>query len=365
MVNGRYKIFAVNPGSTSTKIAMFEDDKPIFITTIEHKPEELKGVQEQLAYRKNCILNELKKHNVTLDDTDVFVGRGGSMYPCVGGIYEVNDKMLEHARFGPFGEHPARLSSQLCKEFLDRYGGKACVVDPPDTDELMEVARITGIKGVYHESRSHALNQKAVGRYYAEKNSVKYQDLNLVIAHIGGGISITAHEKGQMIDTNDILHGGGPIAPTRCGDITPGQMIELCFSNLYSRKELENMTHKNGGLLSLLGESDIRVVEKRIEGGDKFAKLALDSMIYSIAKCIGERAVALKGKVDQILLTGGVSHNNYVVNKLRDYVEWISDITVIAGEFEMEALGAGALRWVKGEESSKVYAGIPRWQGKE
>ena len=362
MIDGRYKIFAVNPGSTSTKIAMFYDDEPKFITTVEHKPEELGPVQEQLMYRKQCILDVVKEKGYDLENVDVFVGRGGSMYPIEGGIYHINEAILKDARYGPFGEHPARLSSQLVNEFMGEYGGKGCIVDPPDTDEFKDVSRITGIKDVYNESRIHTLNQKAVARLYAAEHGTRYDKLDLVIGHIGGGVSVTAHEHGRMIDSNDILHGSGPITPTRCGDVSPGQLIELCFSGKYTKKELENLTHKNGGLLSLVGTADVREVEKMISEGNEYAKLCLDGMIYSIAKCIGKCAVALKGHVDQILLTGGVVHDKYVVEKIKEYTEWIAPVTAVPGEFEMEALGAGALRWIKGEEESKEYSGEPVWK---
>ncbi len=361
MVNGQFKIFALNPGSTSTKIAMFYGEKPLFMQTIEHRPENLGSIQEQLHTRRRDILDAVKAQGQTLEDVDVFAGRGGSMYPCEGGIYEINEQMLHDARFGPFGEHPARLSSQLCESFRSVYGGKGCVVDPPDIDELEEEARITGLKGIYKESRAHALNQKAVAHTYAKQNGQRYEELNLIIAHLGGGISVSAHRKGRIIDTNDILHGGGPIAPTRCGYIAPGQLISLCFSGKFTEKQMHDKTHKDGGLIDLLGTADVREVHARIDAGDNYAKLVLDGMIFSIAQSIGSRAAALKGQVDQILLTGGISKDQYLVEKLRAYVQWIAPVQVFAGEFEMEALGAGALRWLQGEEESKIYTGRPIW----
>ena len=361
MVNGKFKIFALNPGSTSTKIAMFYDAIPQFVQAIEHRPENLGAIQEQLYARRRDILKAVEAQGQTLEDVDVFVGRGGAMYPCEGGIYEINQQMLHDARFGPFGEHPARLSSQLCDLFRRAYGGKCCVVDPPDTDELDEEARITGLRGIYNESRLHALNQKAIARIYAEREGVRYEEINLIIAHLGGGISISAHRKGKIIDTNDILHGGGPIAPTRCGYIAPGKLIELCFSGKYTEKELHNKTNKDGGLVNLLGTADVREIHKRIEAGDSYASLVLDGMIFSIAQCIGARAAALKGHVDQILLTGGVSKDTYLTGKLLEYIRWIAPVQIFAGEFEMEALGAGALRWLQGTEKSKHYTGHSVW----
>ena len=361
MVDGKYKIFALNPGSTSTKIAMFYGDTAQFVQTIEHRAESLGPIQEQLASRRRDILEAVEAKGYTLADVDVFAGRGGAMYPCEGGIYEINDQMLLDAQFGPFGEHPARLSSRLCDSFRREYGGKCCVVDPPDTDELDEEARITGLKDIYHESRAHALNQKAVAQIYAGQTGKRYEEMNLIFAHLGGGISISAHRKGRIIDTNDILHGGGPIAPTRCGYIAPGKLIELCFSGKYTEKELHNKTHKNGGLVDLLGTADVREVHRRIEAGDRYARLVLDGMILSIARSIGARAASLKGQVDQILFTGGISKDRYLVEKLREHVQWISPVQVFAGEFEMEALGMGALQWLRGERISKEYTGHPVW----
>ena len=361
MSNKPVKIFALNPGSTSTKVGLFYDEKPVFVTTIEHRPEELGALSEQLIMRRDAILKTVEENGETLENVDVFVGRGGSMFACVGGIYEVNDKMLEDARFGPFGEHPARLSSQLVDQLRAVYGGRGCVVDPPDTDELMEEARVTGIRDIYRESRAHALNQKAVSRRYAASVGKKYEDMRLIVAHLGGGMSITAHRLGRMIDTNDILHGGGPIAPTRCGDIAPGKLIELCFSGRYTERELMNLTNKNGGLVQLLGTADLREVEARAADGDSYADFVLRGMIYSIARNIGSCAVALCGQVDQILLTGGVSRDPKLVEKLLKYCGWIAPITVIAGEFEMEALAAGGLRWISGQEESKEYTGEPVW----
>lgn len=357
----KYRILTVNPGSTSTKVALFEEDEALFMTTVEHESAVPGPVQEQLAYRKAGIVREVRQRGYGLEEVDVFAGRGGSMYPCPGGIYEVNEKMLEDARSGPFGEHPARLSCQIVEELKNEYGGKACIVDPPDTDELAEPFRLTGIKEVYNRSAAHALNQKAVGRMYAKEQGTRYEALNLIIAHIGGGVSVTAHEKGRMIDTNDILHGSGPIAPTRCGDIAPGSLIDLCFSGKYTKTELHNLTHKNGGLTALLGTPDIRKIRERIEAGDGYARLCLDSMIASIAKCIGQRAVALKGEVDQILFTGGAARDSYVVEGIKKYVSWIAPVSVRAGELEMQALAAGALRWLRKEEEPENYTGRPVW----
>lgn len=352
-------IFAINLGSTSYKVAAFNEKEPIFITSKESPEIGNKNIQDMLPEFEKGIREVAKENNYDLSKTDVFVSRGGSMKPCAGGIYEVNEKMLEDALTGP--EHPARLGSQIISKFKNEYGGRACVVDPPDTDELMDIARFTGLKDVYIRGGSHALNQKEVARKYAASVGKSYDALNLIVAHLGGGISISAHKKGLMIDSNDLVNSSGPFTPTRCGDVPPRLVIDLCFSGKYSYDELKAKTFKNGGMTDLLGESDLRAVEKRVANGDAYAKVVLDAMIYAISKTIAARAVPLHGEVDQIILTGGMARDTYLTQEVSKYVEWISPVTVVGGEYEMEALAAGALRLYNGEEKSKVYTGEEIW----
>lgn len=361
MPEKKCSIFAINLGSTSSKIAVFEGKNPVFSASIANPVRRDRHIQDLLPEFERNIRAVAEAHHYDLAQTDVFVARGGAMYPCTGGIYEVNENMLDGARNGPFGEHPARLACQIIDGFRSKYGGRACVVDPPDTDELLDVARFTGIKDLYIRSGSHALNQKAVARCYAASNGTEYKKLNLIVAHLGGGISISAHKEGLIVDTNDLLNSSGPFSPTRCGDIPTGQLIDLCFSGKYSYKELKAKTYENGGLLDLLGESDLRAVKDRIYRGDVYAKKVLDSMIYAISKTIAARAVPLFGKVDQIILTGGMARDHYLVDKITEYVAWIAPVTVIAGEYEMEALAEGAIRLFTGEEEPKVYSGTPNW----
>ena len=363
-----YKIFSINPGSTSTKIALFEDDKKIFSASVEHDAEELKkfpNISDQFDYRKDTILAELKKAGVTISDCDAFSGRGGGLVSCLGGTYEVNDILYQHAKECHTVKHPACLGPVLAKYFADKFGAKAFVVNPPDTDEFIDVARVTGLKGIYRESKIHALNQKEIGIRFAASQGRKYEDMNLIICHIGGGISVTAHEKGLMIDSNDIAQGDGPMAPTRCGAIPVKDMINLCFSGKYTKDQLMKKMTKTGGLVDHLGTADARDVGERIANGDKYAKLIYDAMIYEIGKFAGSMAAALKGRVDGIVLTGGISHDKYLVEQLKAMIGFIAPITVMAGEFEMEALAAGALRVLRGEEQAKVYTGIPVWHGFE
>lgn len=361
-----YKVFAINPGSTSTKIAMFEGDKEVFSKNVSHDAEKLKEFKEisdQFDYRKETILKELAEAGQTLEGVDAFSARGGGLVNVEGGVYKVGEKLLEHARVGYTVKHPATLGAQLADAFAKEYGGVAFVVNPPDVDEFTDVARVTGLKGIYRESRIHALNQKEIGIRYAAKLGKKYEDLNLIICHIGGGISVTAHNHGKMVDSNDIANGDGPMAPTRCGQLPVKDVVTMCFSGKYTEKEMREKITKTGGLVDHLGTSDVREVTEMIKNGNQYAKLIYDAMIYEIGKTAGSMAAVLCGKVDGIIFTGGISHDKYVVEKLTEMLSFIAPITVMAGEFEMEALAAGAIRVLSGKEEAKTYTGIPVWNG--
>ncbi len=361
-----YKVFAINPGSTSTKIAMFEGDKEVFSKNVSHDAEKLKEFKEisdQFDYRKETILKELAEAGQTLEGVDAFSARGGGLVNVEGGVYKVGEKLLEHARVGYTVKHPATLGAQLADAFAKEYGGVAFVVNPPDVDEFTDVARVTGLKGIYRESRIHALNQKEIGIRYAAKLGKKYEDLNLIICHIGGGISVTAHNHGKMVDSNDIANGDGPMAPTRCGQLPVKDVVTMCFSGKYTEKEMREKITKTGGLVDHLGTSDAREVTEMIKNGNQYAKLIYDAMIYEIGKTAGSMAAVLCGKVDGIIFTGGISHDKYVVEKLTEMLSFIAPITVMAGEFEMEALAAGAIRVLSGKEEAKTYTGIPVWNG--
>ena len=361
-----YKVFAINPGSTSTKIAMFEGDKEVFSKNVSHDAEKLKEFKEisdQFDYRKETILKELAEAGQTLEGVDAFSARGGGLVNVEGGVYKVGEKLLEHARVGYTVKHPATLGAQLADAFAKEYGGVAFVVNPPDVDEFTDVARVTGLKGIYRESRIHALNQKEIGIRYAAKLGKKYEDLNLIICHIGGGISVTAHNHGKMVDSNDIANGDGPMAPTRCGQLPVKDVVTMCFSGKYTEKEMREKITKTGGLVDHLGTSDAREVTEMIKNGNQYAKLIYDAMIYEIGKTAGSMAAVLCGKVDGIIFTGGISHDKYVVEKLTEMLSFIAPITVMAGEFEMEALAAGAIRVLSGKEEAKTYTGVPVWNG--
>jgi len=366
-----YKVFAVNPGSTSTKIALFDGDTKIFSANVEHDAATLNTfaeIRDQLPLRVETILSEVDKAhrenpNIALDGVDAFSARCGGLVGCEGGVYELTDGqnaiLAEHAISGFAAKHPNNLGPKIALELAAKYGGRVFVVNPPDVDELCDEERITGFKDVFRRSACHALNHKENCIRYAVKNGERYEELNLIVAHIGGGVSVAAHRKGKIISCNDIVYGDGPMAPTRSGFLPALELLRLCFSGEYTEREIYDRITKNGGLTDHLGTSDAREILAKIESGDKYAKLVYDAFIYQIAKAIGGCAAILSGKVDAIILTGGISHDKYLTGKLTEYVGWIATIAIQPGEFEMEALAAGAVRVMSGEESSKTYNGTP------
>ena len=365
-MDGHYRILAINPGSTSTKIALFDGEAALFSQTIDHPADALrpfKDIQDQLGYRRETVETTMTQRGFPLETVDVFVGRGGGLLPLVGGTYAVTALLAEHASRGMSGQHPAQLASQICLQLAERFGKKAYVVNPPDVDEFDDIARISGIRGIYRESHIHALNQKEIAIRFCAGRGLRYEEVNLVICHLGGGISVTAHEKGRMIDSNDIIKGSGPMTPTRAGDMAYMQIVELAYSGRYTKKELTDKLNKNGGLMDHFGTADIRDVLKLMESGDDYAGLVFRAMAYQNAKYAGAMAVALHGKVDAIILTGGMANSTVFSGLIRDYVGWIAEVVVMPGEFELEALAAGALRVLRGEEPAKLYTGVPVWSG--
>jgi butyrate kinase len=365
-VTRNYRILAINPGSTSTKVALFENERELFSSNVSHDAArlgEFREIGDQFPYRKATIVGELDKAKISLEGTNAFVGRGGGLVGLEGGTYTINETLLHHARIGFTVKHPATLGSLLAQDFATTYGGQAFVVNPPDVDEFHLLARLTGLPDVYRESRGHPLNQKEVAIRYARDVGRHYEDLNLVISHMGGGVSVTAHRKGLMIDSTDVINGDGPMAPTRAGAIPATAIIRMCYSGGHSEKEMYDRITKTGGLVDHLRTSEVKEVLERIKAGDTHARLIYDAMIYQICKSIGAYATVLKGDVDAILLTGGIAHDAYLVHEITDAVKYIAPVKVYAGEFEMEALAAGALRVLRGEEQPKTYTGIPVWSG--
>lgn len=362
MQKNNYRILAINPGSTSTKIGVFDNDKCIFKTTIEHSLEELapfKEIADQKDFRFQVLIETLEKNNIDITTIDAFSGRGGGLVSCAGGTYLINEKMYEHASTMFTVKHPAALGATLSYELGKKYNKPAFCVNPPDVDEFKIEARPTGINNLYRESRVHALNQKEIANRYADKIGKKYKDLNLIVCHLGGGISIAAHNHGKMIDSNDNVNGDGPMTPTRCGTIPVKPLVKLCFSGKYTEKEVSSLASRNGGLLSWLNTNDAKEVRKMIDAGNEKAKIIYDAMIYQIAKQVGAMYVALKCNCSAIILTGGMSNDDYLVKTLKKYINKLSKIVVMPGEFELEALAAGAIRVLDGKEKSIVYTGEP------
>lgn len=357
-----YRIFAINPGSTSTKIALFNGEDCLFSANVNHDEETLRcSISDQLPLRRDTILALLRDSDVSLEQVDAFVGRGGGLVSVLGGVYAVDALLLEHARIGANGiSHPAQLGSMLAHEFAAQYGKPSFVVNPPDTDEMCDEARLTGIKGVYRQMHLHALNLKETAIRHANSIGRRYEDCNFVVCHIGGGISVSAHRRGRMIDGNDIVGGEGPMAPTRCGGIPVMKVLE--YLKDHAPSDMKNLCMKTGGFTSLLGTSDARDVEVRAEAGDEQAKRVWDAMVYQIIFWIGAMAAVLHGNVDGILLGGGMVKSKTLVRSISESCAWIAQVTAYPGEFEMEAMASGAIRALKGEEATLTYTGAPVWQ---
>ena len=360
---GNYKVLTINPGSTSTKIAVFKGEEKLFSENISHAADELAkypAISDQLPFRLGMIRDKIGQSGVDLKDLDAVVGRGGGLMAVDGGVYGINDVLYDHAVRGANGvQHPAQLGPQIAKAFADEYGCPAYVVNPPDTDELIPQARMTGVSGVFRNVHLHALNQKETAIQHAKKMGKKYEDCNFVVAHIGGGTSIAAHRKGKMIDGNDIVGGDGPLTPTRCGSIPAAEIV--AYVDQHGVKETKALCTKTGGFVSLLATSDAIEVSDRAAKGDKFAALCWDTMIFQIVKQIGAMAAILKGDVDGILLGGGMVHNKELVQKITEAVSFIAPVTAYPGEFEMEAMASGAARVLDGEEALKEYTGKLNW----
>lgn len=361
-----YRIIVLNPGSTSTKVALYEDDKRIFSETIDHPASDLAvfpNIVDQLPYRKEIITKTLKEKGVDPGTADGFSAICTGLLPMSGGVYEVNDKMYEHGQIGPGSKHPGNLGPLLAKDFAEEFGGRAFIVDASSVDEFEEEARMTGFAELFRTSRGHPLNQRAAARKYASDSGRAYEELNLVVAHLGGGISVSAHCQGKMIDTVDSTRGEGRMAPTRTGTAPLADVVGLCYSGKYTEKDMLTKIMKTGGWTAHLGTSDAREVERRIEDGDKYAELVYRTTAYQIAKDIAAMASVMKGKVDAIILTGGVAYSEMMTEWIRERVEFIAPVVSYPGEYEMDALAAGAIRVLDGKEEPKYYTGEPVFPG--
>ena len=353
-----FRLLIINPGSTSTKIGVYEDEKQIFEKTLRHSAEEIgqfETIYSQKDFRKEVILNVLRENNFNINTLDAVVGRGGLLKPIPSGTYEVNKALLEDLKIGVQGPHASNLGGILAQEIAEQADVRAFIVDPVVVDELSDVARLSGVPELRRISIFHALNQKAVAKRLAKESGKKYEDLKLVVTHMGGGVSVGAHKYGKVIDVNNTLDGDGPFSPERAGSVPVGDLIKLCFSGKYTQAEVYNKIVGKGGYVAYLNTNDARDVLKAREEGDEYASLIFDAFIYQVSKAIGEMATVLNGRVDQIILTGGIAYSPVVVNEIKKRVEWISDITVYPGEDELLALAQGAIRVLDGEEEAKIY----------
>lgn len=351
------RILTINPGSTSTKIAVFDDTTPVFADTLRHTVDDLKPftlVSDQFEYRRDLIIKALEEHGIPFD-FDVIVARGGLLKPVEGGVYRINDQMLSEMAH-PMRNHACNLGCRIAHDFSQRLGNcPALTADPGVVDELIDEARISGSPLMPRITTWHALNQRAIARRYAAEHDTRYENLNLIIAHLGGGISIGAHRLGRCIDVNNAFDGEGPFSPERAGSLPAGALIDLCYSNKYTKDQLKRRISGNAGLAAHLGTTDVAEIVNRIKDGDKKAKEVLDAMIYQCARWMGGASVALRGQVDAILLTGGVAHSDYVISRIKDYVSFIAPVYVYPGEDEMLALASNGLDAMQGKMPIKEY----------
>jgi butyrate kinase len=352
-------LLIINPGSTSTKFALFKEENMLFEKNLSHSSEELSGFQnisDQFCFRKDLILKELDYRKINLKDIAAVIGRGGLVKPVESGVYRVNDLMKNDLTKGVSGQHASNLGGLIASDIAEMMpNAGAYIVDPVVVDELQPVARISGHPDIARISIFHALNQKAVARMYAASNNRFYEDLNLVIAHMGGGISVGAHRKGRVVDVNNALDGDGPFSPERSGGLPSGQLVDLCFSGKYSHAELRSMINGRGGMVAYLGTNSFIDVSRMADEGNKTATLIRDAAAYQIAKEIGAMAVALHGEVDAIILTGGMAYSDSHVEKIKSMIGFIADVVVYPGEDEIGALAYTGLLALDGRIAIKTY----------
>ncbi|MDR3119308.1 MAG: butyrate kinase [Mediterranea sp.] len=345
------KILVINPGSTSTKIAVYHDAEAVFAHTVRHNAEEPASFAEVAGrhrFRKQLVLRELEAARIPFA-FDAVIGRGGLVKPIPSGVYEVSDA-LRHDLLHASRFHASNLGGLIAGELASLLPGcRAFIADPVVVDELEDIARISGSPLLPRASIFHALNHKAVARRYAREHGVRYEALNLIVCHLGGGISVAAHRRGRIVDVNNALDGEGPFAPERAGTLPAGDLIDLCFSGRFTRDELRNQLTGRAGLAAHLGTTDVPAILERIRQNDEHAGLIIDAMVYNVAKAIGSQATVLQGKIDAIILTGGMAHSDGIISKLKPYISFLSEIEVYPGEDEMEALAMNASGALSGE----------------
>ena len=352
------KSLIINPGSTSTKIGVFEDETLLFEETLRHSTEEISqyaSIVDQKDFRKKIIVDLLAEKNFDIKSLNVVVGRGGMLKPIPGGTYAVSDALLEDLKIGKQGQHASNLGGILAREIGDSIGVPSYIVDPVVVDELMPEARFSGVPELPRTSVFHALNQKAVAKRYAKEAGKNYEDLNLIVVHMGGGVSVGAHRKGKVVDVFNALDGDGAFSPERAGAVPTGALVKMCFSGKYTEKEVYSKLVGKGGFNAYLGTNDMREVNKMVDEGNKDAEAYRAAFLLQVAKDIGSMACVLEGKVDQIIITGGIAYNAVVTDELKKKAGFIAPVTVYPGEDELLALTQGALRVMNGEEKAMEY----------
>lgn len=352
------KTLVINPGSTSTKVALFDELDKICSETLRHDNKKLQQFDElidQIPLRRKVILNFLERNQIDLNDIDYFIGRGGLMKPVKSGIYLVNEEMIQDLGESKYGEHASNLGGLLAYELAYKVGKKAYIADPVVVDEMSSVAKISGLNGIERKPIWHALNQKAVGRKYAKSVHNDYENMNLIIAHLGGGISVGLHKRGRVTDVNNALNGDGPFSPERTGGLPAAALYELAYSGQYSIEQLRKLNHGFGGLVSYLGTNDAEEVAEMIASGDVYAKRVLKAMVYQIAKEIGSLYAVTRNNLDAIIITGGLAYNQDVVQPLLEYLDHLGTIVVYPGEDELEALNMNVYNMVYNNQEVKNY----------
>ncbi len=352
-----YKILAVNPGSTSTKIAVYDDELVVFTESVTHSDEELKQydrVADEFQMRKDNILKAMETYKVKPEDLSAVVGRGGQLTAIHAGGYQVSEDMKKRLTAPDTIEHASNLGALIADAIAAPLGIPAYIYDAVGADELQDIAKITGFPEIVRKSFCHVLNSKAMARKAAEKGGKRYQDMNFIVAHLGGGISISAHEKGRIIDV--ITADGGPFSPERSGSVPLNDIVDMCYSGKYDKREMKRKIAGNGGMKAYLNTASCIEIEKQIVAGDAKAKQIFEAQAYQIAKGIGELSPVLKGKIDLIILTGGVAYSEMLTKMIVQYVKFIAPVKIMPGENELESLAAGALRILKGEETAEIYS---------
>lgn len=354
-----FRIFVVNPGSTSTKVALYEDEREVFAENLTHLAKDLAkfpNISSQYSFRFQAISEITAQRGISMQTVDAYVGRGGLLRPIPSGTYLVDEAMLKDLKAGISGEHASNLGGILADAFARVYAKPAFIVDPVVVDEMENIARLSGHPALPRKSIFHALNHKAVARKAAAQLGKPYHEVNLIVAHLGGGISVASHKKGMAADVNNALDGEGPFSPERTGSLPAGDLVRLCFSGKYTQNELEKMIKGQGGVVAYLGVNDMREVTKKIEDGDERAQKVYDALAYQVSKEIASHGAVLNGEVDGVVLTGGIAYDQAFVAKIKRRCSYLAPILVFPGEGEMEALALGALRVLCGQEEAKKYA---------